>query len=173
MALDPAVLEALRRNSGVHVTRDGVFEFHGRPVDNTRVRALFHSGLVVRDDGEVILTVGAMWAYVTCDSAARFVRALDDRDGVLTSRLLDGTMLTTDAPVVAYGPDDRFYLWLDATEHPAIALREAHQFLASRGQEGGAIKLGGAEWPIHMLEAVPTPRMSRPGLLDDAVVAPG
>ena len=124
--MDPELLEALRRDSGLRVDRDGRFFFHERPVENTRVQGLFHRHLEVRADGEVTLTVGAQWAYVACETVASFVDALAVDDGQLTARLRDGRRVVTPSPRLGFAPDGRCYVWLGEGRPPAVLARAAH-----------------------------------------------
>ena len=116
-------LEAIRRNSGIGLTADGTWTLQGRPVANARVQALFHRGLGVRADGEVVLSVGARWCYVACAGVARFVVAVRFGDAGLVARFEGGTVRTAPAPIIGYAPDDRLYLWLAPDDPPALLLR--------------------------------------------------
>ncbi len=136
--MDPAVLEALRRDSGLRLDREGVFHFHGRPVANERVQDLFHRGLAVRADGAVTLTVGPQWAYVECDSVARFIDGLRVTGGALEASLRDGAVVRASAPRVGVGPDERVYLWAGPTDIPAVLTRGAHHRLVELLEEDPA-----------------------------------
>ncbi|MFO0748710.1 MAG: hypothetical protein U1F43_24060 [Myxococcota bacterium] len=152
-------LELLRRQSGVALGRDGVFTYRGRPVENERVQELFHAGIDVRDDGQVTLTVGRFMAYPDVEGVARFVRRVAwDAAGGGSATLVGGREARFDRGAIAYGPDDRFYVWLDGLRGPAVLLREAHQVLAGRiadDPEGLGRALG---W----LPAIPGPASPRP-----------
>lgn len=76
VAAEPEWLEALRRDSRIGLDAEGRFSYRGRPLENERVEALFHRGLSVRADGEVILRVGAQWCYVQVQDVPFFVDAL-------------------------------------------------------------------------------------------------
>lgn len=124
--MDEATLETMRRQSGLTLTRDGELMYGGRPVQHPRVVDLFHRGIEVRADGDVTLTVGRAWCYLAVEGVARFgMRLAADR---LT--LLDGRELAPAECGVAYGPDDRFYVWHPSLRGPVVLLREAHQALA-------------------------------------------
>ena len=112
MALEPEALEIMRRNSGIGLTADGVFTYEGRPLENPRVQALFHRGLAVREDGEVTLTVGHMWAYVAAEGVASFVRTLREDGDAARAELLSGEARDAREMTLAYAAsDDRFYAW--------------------------------------------------------------
>jgi hypothetical protein len=180
MESEPEWLDALRRNSGLALSKEGVWLYRGRPVDNPRVQTLFHRGVALRDDGEVILRVGRMWAYVESDGPIRFLRAVTGLDrlgeGAPRGRLLDGTELALvpdrgEPTVAGWGPDERLYLWLEGVVGPAICLREAHQALAARiEEEGGALVLnlgsgdrtGDRRVPVALLQAIPAAGARRP-----------
>lgn len=125
-------LEELRRRSGVRLGSDGAFTYRGRPVENERVQELFHRGIDVRADGQVTLTVGRFMAYPEVEGVARFVRRVSWGDGAGRAELVGGHGVGLGAAVIAYAPDDRFYIWFDGLRGPACALRDAHQALAGR-----------------------------------------
>lgn len=161
---EPEWLEALRRNSGLALTRDGEWRYGTRTVESSRVQAMFHRGVAVRDDGEVTLSVGQMWAYVKTDGPAFFVRAVNvgEAHGP-TLRLLGERVLPISEVVSAgWGPDDRLYLWLRglaAQVLPAVCLREAHQALIARLEErerGHVLAFGDREIGVSMLPAIPS-----------------
>lgn len=177
--MDPDKLEALRRNSGLALTRDGVWMWGTRPVENPRVQAMFHRGVAVRADGEVTLSVGHMWAYVGCPGPAFFVTSLRRGAAGPMLRLLGDREVPLfaeggPAPSAGWGPDDRLYLWsqgigADGSDAVAICLRDAHQSFASllvEGPDGLAIESGGANGdrriPVVMLAAIPSPGAARP-----------
>ncbi len=179
--MDPEWLEALRRKSGLALSREGVWLYHGRPVDNPRVQAMFHRGVAVRADGEVTLSVGRMWAYVESDGPVFFVRAVAGLDSPEpTVRLLGERVLPlvpraegAAATVAGWGPDERLYLWIDGLAGPAICLREAHQALIGRIEErdgGHALDLGSGDATddrrigLVLLEAIPAADAGRPVL---------
>lgn len=165
---DPEWLEALRRNSGLSLTRDGVWMYGGRPVENPRVQSMFHRGVAVREDGEVTLSVGRMWAYVKTDGPAFFVRAVRDLStGTPSAGLLGEREVPLERVAAAgWGPDDRLYLWFAGLGGPrasatvAACLRDAHQALSERLEEHGAghaLELGGdRRIPLAMLAAIPS-----------------
>ncbi len=164
--MEPALLEALRRNSGLRVDGNGDFFFHERPVENVRVQGLFHRHLAVRDDGEVTLTVGTQWAYVVCETVARFVDAISLEQGVLKARLRDGQHVVEAAPRLGFAPDGRCYVWLGEAQHPAVLNRPAHQALAEllevRGEIPG-LPLASGFSVVATLAEVPSAAAQWPG----------
>jgi len=141
--MDPETLEALRRNSGLALTKEGSWTWGTGVVENPRVQAMFHQGVAVRADGEVTLSVGRMWAYVATEGPAFFVSGLRCGDDVAgpTVELLGARALPIFGhapPVAGWGPDQRIYLWLHGLAGPAICLRSAHQAFAALLDEGPA-----------------------------------
>ena len=123
--MDTETVDYLRRNSGLRLTREGVFIFHGDVVPNPRVQTLFHSGLDIETEGDVTLTVGEQWAYVECDGVARFIDWFDMSGDALHVLLKGGARSRCTEPHLGYGPDERFYLWQDPEAFPAVAARKA------------------------------------------------
>lgn len=159
------VLDALRRNSGIGLTRDGGFTLHDAPVPNMRVQALFHRGLTVRPDGDVVLTVGSRWCYVSCAGVARFVVSVRLTPAGLVARLKGGAVFTAPDPVIGYGPDDRIYLWLTPEDPPALLLRAAHQDLLGRVADDMTIATpAGDAIRVHTLAEVPGPATPPPAI---------
>jgi hypothetical protein len=129
--MDEQALEALRRGAGIAVGLDGVFTQQGRLVEHPRVQRLFHQGLSIRDDGEVVLRVGPWWCYVAVTRTAFFVEALrrvqaDGRTGSWGAVLLGGREVPLAGALLGYAPDDRVYLWAAGLAGPAVLLRQAH-----------------------------------------------
>ncbi len=159
--MDAETLERLRRNSGLRLDREGTFHFQDAPVPNPRVQRLFHEGLAVRDDGEVVLHVGEMWAYVGCDGVARFVDGVRFFRDRLALRLRDGREVEADARHLAIGPDERFYVWATVDGPPAVLSRPAHQQVAGRltADDDGRLllELASGLVAIRALAAAPGP----------------
>lgn len=161
--MDEATLEALRRNSGLSLSKDGVFSFHGAEVPNPRVQALFHRGIAVRGDGEVTLEIGGRWAYVATEGVARFVSGLSVLAARVEARFLGATIRAVVPDAFGIAPDDRVYGWFDGEPVPAKLLRSAHHaVLAEVDAEGDAVVLGGRRVPLRALQAIPAPRSPRP-----------
>ncbi len=163
--MDRELLDALRRNSGLRLDRDGDFFFHDRPVENPRVQRLFHRHLEVRADGDVTLTVGPQWAYVACETVARFVDAMALEEGALKARLRHGDVVSSSAPRLGFAPDDRCYVWLTEDGPPAVLTRAAHQALASLLEERGdelVLPLTGGDVVVATLGRPPTPGAAWP-----------
>jgi hypothetical protein len=150
--MDEVALEALRRGSGIAVDADGVFTQQGRLVEHPRVQRLFHQGLSLREDGEVVLRVGPWWCYVTVARTAFFVASLRQvrgEDGVAEggweALLLGGRAVPLAGAVLGYAPDERLYLWAEGLSGPAVLLRQAHmQVMEALGASQEADRAFGA-----------------------------
>ena len=164
--MDPELLEALRRNSGLRLDSEGRFFFHERPVENQRVQALFHRHLEVRDDGDVTLTVGSQWAYVVCETVAYFVDSMKWNEAGLEVRFRHQEGAVVIEPWLGFDPVGRCYLWTTATARPAILVRSAHQMLASLLEERDGtmvLPLPGAAREVARLMESPHPAASWTG----------
>ena len=158
--MDPELLEALRRNSGLRLDSEGRFFFHDRPVENQRVQALFHRHLEVRDDGDVTLTVGTQWAYVDCETVAYFVDAMKWSEAGLEVRFRHQERAVVVEPWLGFDPAGRCYLWATPNARPAILVRSAHQMLASLLEERDGtmvLPLSGAPRAVATLVKSPHP----------------
>ncbi len=151
--MDPETLEALRRSSGLALTKEGVWTWGTGFVENPRVQTMFHAGVAVRDDGELTLSVGQMWAYIKAEVTAFFVRNVADG---LVHLLGDRTLPIAALRVAGWGPDARLYFWLDGLPGPAICLRAIHQRLINHMQDDGAgLMLGDRLVPLVALTTIP------------------
>jgi hypothetical protein len=157
--MDRDDLDMLRRRSGLELTEDGQFLFHSQPVAHPRVQKLFHRGVEVRGDGQVVLRVGPQWCYLACRGVARFVTALSVKGDGLLVRVADGRSELVKSPRLAVDPGERFYLWVGNPPGPARLLRDAHQALAGllESGEGSALELpvGQRRFPIRCLTGPP------------------
>jgi hypothetical protein len=164
--MDPELLEALRRDSGLRLDAEGRFFFHERPVENQRVQALFHRHLAVKSDGDVTLMVGEQWAYVVCETVAHFVDAMRWRDGLLELRFRHEADAVTGEPWLGFDPRGRCYVWLDPSGPPAVLVRSAHQALASLLEDrDGQMVLPLPSGPrvVRTLSQTPGPAAAWPG----------
>jgi hypothetical protein len=175
--VEPEWLEALRRNSGLALDEEGRWRFGAGFVENERVSELFSAGLAVREDGEVTVTVGAMWAYVRCAGPAFLVRTMRrDASGAVVFGLAGGRELGVDAIAgVGWGPDERLYLWLDGAAlgapgtgaRPALVSRVVHQALiAGLDDVDGRLTLAiaGRRFEVRRLSERPGPASALPGV---------
>ncbi len=63
--IDPERLDFLRRNSRVHLNKEGGWTFDGKPVENDRVAQLFHQGTRPGEaPNEFVLQVGLQWCFI-------------------------------------------------------------------------------------------------------------
>jgi hypothetical protein len=163
--MTPEALEIVRRKSGIGLTSEGEFTYQGSKVANPRVQALFHRGLEVRSNGEVTLTVGKVWAYVSCVGVARFVDGFRLGDNLLHLRFRDGTTSESRRPVFGVGAGDRIYVWPEVGATPAVFSRSAHTQLAGMlesRQEDLGLTLGENWCPLVMLTAQLSPASPAP-----------
>lgn len=162
-----AWLEHLRRSSGLAIDPEGRWRYGTGFVENDRVAELFHAGVAVREDGEVTLTVGRMWAYVRCEGPARFVRAV--RDGAF--ELLGGAKWPLVGAVFGWGPDERLYVWT-TDGGPARVLRVPHQALIAGLEEDPegrlVLTVGDRAVPVVRLGTIPGAAAPRPAPRADA-----
>lgn len=170
--MDPELIEALRRGSGIGLRGDGTFTFRERPVEHPRVQALFHRGVRMRADGEVVLEVGGQWCFVACEGMARFVEAVRAERGGLVVRFAGGEELRVSAAICGYGPDDRLYLWSEEAAGPALLQRGAHQAVLAHLGEDLVARFDGAEVVVVRLARVPA-RDEPPPARDEAPVGGG
>lgn len=155
--MDAAEIDRLRRASGVRLRADGVFMYGAAPVANERVQRLFHAGVEVRPSGEVILGVGRSWCYLETEGVAYFAERADVRRGEVWLTLI-GREAAVGPARVGYGPDDRFYAWVDGLHGPVVLLRDAHQALSGMLASGGELGAGG----LVALAAIPGANAVRP-----------
>ncbi|MEC9072502.1 MAG: hypothetical protein VX938_09000 [Myxococcota bacterium] len=143
----------------MRLSADGDLSYQGEPVTHPRVQSLFHRGVVVRADGEVILQVGEQWAYLECETVAHFVERLatDERGLLVTFR--GGEARSCPEPRLGMAPDSRFYLWSSRGEAPSVLLRLAHHQVAEALEEdasAGAVFVAGAlRLPVEELTGIP------------------
>ena len=159
--MDAEALESLRRESGLRVDADGGFHHQEGPVPNPRVQTLFHAGLRVREDGEVVVHVGQQWAYVACDDVARFVSSIICHDDELRISLLGNLTKSCVELKLAFAPNGRCYLWEDEGAYAAVLLRGAHQRLGARLNQTDAgqcrAEFGDFDVPVLQIDRTPGP----------------
>lgn len=169
----PFDLDAMRRQSGLRIDRDGTWWFRGEPMQNQRVVELFERGLRVDDAGEVQLHVGDQWCYVDVDETAYVVRRARDEgkgeDAAVILVLNDHTEEPLDPSTLMVLGDEELYCRVDGGRCPARFLRDAYHHVAhwlAPGPDGGyVVRAGGREYPVERLDAPPGPLW--PGPLGD------
>lgn len=173
MTISPDELEALRRNSGIALSSDGVWRYRDARVPHPRVQELFHRGLELRADGQIILNVGKYWCYVTCESVARFVDGITLRpaEGTFSARLKGGFKVVAERPPrIAFDPDSRLFVWLPG-QPVAVLTQQAHNAIighmdvSDQGQL--ELALGRVSWPVASLSATPEPDATFAGLVTE------
>jgi hypothetical protein len=96
-ALDPALLERLRRGVPLSLGERGTWAFDGEPVTHPGVARALTDGLDLSDGGEPIVALGAQWCYVTIVDTPLRVLAVDGDAAGLWLRLDDGRRVALDA----------------------------------------------------------------------------
>lgn len=72
--MDDAILDLLRRGSGLGLDGDCRWTHRGEAITHERTVAALNAGLSVRADGEVIVRIGSHWAYVQVEDTPYVVR---------------------------------------------------------------------------------------------------
>ena len=110
-AVDPALLERLRRGFALRLDRQGGFWIADEAVTHPRVIAALRGGLDVSEGGEAQVHLGEQWCYLAVDDCPLRARsvAIDAGGGAAWLRLDDGR----DVPL------DPATLW----EEPGLGLR--------------------------------------------------
>jgi hypothetical protein len=134
--VDPEVLRKLREQSGLRLDREGRFSHRGDLLEHARTVAALHRGLHRSSDGRWAVRIGAEWAYVEVEDAARFVRRLEVRDGAMRAQLADGEWIDVDPATFASGADDALYVRTPDGERARLT-RAAQLSLSERIHEDG------------------------------------
>ena len=97
--MDPQQLEALRRNAGFELDREGQLHHRGQPVEHPGVRSALLGGLTVNEAGEAVLEVpqvdgSVQWAYVRCEGTPFVAQAARLDATTLHLRLNTGEHIT-------------------------------------------------------------------------------
>ena len=148
--MDEELLRRLRESSGLRLDREGRFFHQGTPVEHARTLAVLHAGLHRAEDGRWATRIGRDWAYVDVEDAARFVRRIEPRGGVLRGQLATGEWVEIDPGTLASGADDALYVRLPGGERARLT-RPAQvsllPFLAE-SDEGFELRLAKRGFPI-------------------------
>ncbi|MGB1275087.1 MAG: hypothetical protein ACPG77_05000 [Nannocystaceae bacterium] len=96
-ALDPEILDRLRRGIPLRMDRMGGFWLGDEPVTHPRVIAAFRQGLDISEAGEPTLHVGNQWCYIKIDDCPLRVHAVaGEPTKGLSLRLDDGRSVELD-----------------------------------------------------------------------------
>ena len=104
-AIDPEMLEKLRRGVPLVVARTGQLRFSGEPVTHPRVQQALREGIDVTDDGEPIVRLGPQWCYLHVDDLPLRILALSRDGDTLHAQLDDGRTVTLDPTTLWEEPD--------------------------------------------------------------------
>jgi len=127
MAMNPEVLEALRRHSKLALDREGRWSLNGRPVENARVAELFCKGVAPADGepGVYTLHVGTQWAYIEhLEDTPFFVARVRLEAKSVRLELLGGMVETLDPGRLWMRGETDLVCWVRGG-HRARFLREA------------------------------------------------
>mgnify|MGYP001177782610 CR=1 FL=1 len=95
-AIDPEMLEKLRRGVPLCMARTGELRFDGEPVTHERVRRALREGIDVTDDGEPIVRLGPQWCYLRVDDLPLRIVGLTRDGDDLSADLDDGRTVRLD-----------------------------------------------------------------------------
>jgi uncharacterized protein len=97
-AIDPELLERLRRGVPLRLSAGGTWWFGDEMVTHPGVARALTAGVDLSDGGEPIVALGPQWCYVTIDDTPLFVDAVlrGAGDDELMVRLDDGRVLPLD-----------------------------------------------------------------------------
>ncbi|NUN13605.1 MAG: DUF1285 domain-containing protein [Myxococcales bacterium] len=149
-------LEKLRRNSLIHVRKDGTFFHDGQPIENPKIVTLFRRGIRIRDDGEKVLHVGPQWCYVTSDDVVLFVESVsvDEQLGTIRVRLWNGEEDLVSPQSLQLLGDGQLVGTLETRPIPVRFFRSAYHQIAAYWEEdagspsGYIVKIGPRTWPL-------------------------
>ena len=95
-ALDPEVLDRLRRGFPLRMDARGAFWFEEDPLDHPGVVAYFRRHLDADEAGDPIILVDGKYVYVRCDDTPLRVTRITARDDAPQLLLDDGRMVPLD-----------------------------------------------------------------------------
>jgi len=163
MDLSPEILEMLRRNSGLGLNRDGQWHIRGEAITHERILDTLNRGLDVRDDGEVIVSVGDQWAYVEFEDTAFVVRNIlptpsadGGPPGKIELILNAGFREDLDPATLSRVGIDSLYCEVKGGRARARFLRSAYHNLLPYLMErdgGYAVELASGTYPIREISA--------------------
>ena len=124
--MDPALLKALREQSGLRLDREGRFWHRGGLVEHARTLAVLHQGIHRADDGRWATRIGKEWGYLEVEDAALWIRRVEPgstppasgevpgawpaSDGAARAQLASGEWVEFDPATLASGDDDALYI---------------------------------------------------------------
>lgn len=95
-AIDPELLERMRRGVPLRLSAGGTWWFGDELVTHPGVARALREGVDVSDTGEPIVALGPQWCYVTVDDTPLRVDAVTRDADALSVRLDDGRVVAID-----------------------------------------------------------------------------
>jgi hypothetical protein len=92
-AIDPDLLERLRRGVPLSMSRTGELRFDGEAITHPRVRRALREGIDVTDAGEPIVRLGPQWCYLHADDLPLRITAVERDGDELCATLDDGRVV--------------------------------------------------------------------------------
>lgn len=151
-------LDALRRNSLIHIRADGTLVHDGQPIENPKIIQLFRRGIRVRDDGEAVLHVGSQWCYITADDVVLFVESvrIDAEGGRIGVRLWNDTDDEIAPNSLRLSKDGHLFASLVGRKVMVRFFRSAYHQIAACWEEdrfspsGYVVRIGNRTWPLTL-----------------------
>ncbi|MCA9662660.1 MAG: hypothetical protein KC486_30250 [Myxococcales bacterium] len=157
-AIDPALLDRLRRGFPLRLDRMGEFWIADDRVTHPRVQDVLHAGLDVSEGGEPTMHLGDQWCYLTVDDCyLRVIRVRSAADGgALLLQLDDGRSVTLDPTTLWEEPDQGLRCAVPArrsgrplsARFTNLAQIELAERIDLEAEPRPELVVGDARWPI-------------------------
>jgi hypothetical protein len=154
MAVDPAILEALRAQSGLSIDDEGRFRHRGELITHARTLEVLWSSLERLDDGRYLVRIGRESGYVRVGDAPYGVRGVTFEGTGVVAHLSDGSVEPLDLGTLALGADGVLRCRVKARAHRARFTRAAQVALGlalvedSSAPGGYSLEAGGVHHPV-------------------------
>jgi hypothetical protein len=154
MALDPAVLEALRAQSGLSIDDEGRFRHRGELVTHRRTLDALWSSLTRLEDGRYLVRIGRESGYVQVGDAPYGVRGVTFEPAGPVAHLSDGSVEPLDLATLALGADGVLRCRVKSGAHRARFTRAAQVALGlllvedASAPGGYRLDLAGVRHPV-------------------------
>jgi hypothetical protein len=107
--VDPELLQRLREQSGLRLTREDALLHRGEPIEHERLQRALRTGIHRAPDGRWATRLGNDWAYLDVEDAAYFVASVQPDSDALRAALTDGRSVSLDPAQLAVGAGDALY----------------------------------------------------------------